>query len=260
MNAGVDVEAGTVGVRMPKHIAIVMDGNGRWAQAKHLPRTAGHHAGSKAVRRTVEYCAQQGVEVLSLFAFSSENWRRPKEEIEILMRLFMTTLKQEVKRLNENKVRLLFIGDRGAFSQALQDKIKESEQLTGENTGMTLIIAANYGGRWDICQAAERLIQQAVANNDGHLKVTEALFEDSLATAGIADPDLFIRTGGEKRISNFMLWQMAYTEFFNSAVLWPDFNKDYLREAIFAYQNRQRRFGHTGEQIESAQNNTKNEL
>ncbi len=141
----VQIKKGTE--RMPKHIAIVMDGNGRWAQAKHLPRTAGHHAGSKAVRRTVEYCAQQGIEVLSLFAFSSENWHRPKEEVDLLMRLFITTLKQEVKRLNENKIRLLFIGDRSAFSQSLQDKIKESEQLTCENTGMTLIIAANYGGR-----------------------------------------------------------------------------------------------------------------
>jgi len=236
---------------MPKHIAIVMDGNGRWAQAKHLPRTAGHHAGSKAVRRTVEYCAQQGIEVLSLFAFSSENWRRPKEEVDLLMRLFITTLKQEVKRLDENKIRLLFIGDRSAFSQPLQDKIKESEQLTCKNTGMTLIIAANYGGRWDICQAAERLIQQAVANNDRDFKVTEQLLAGCLETAGISDPDLFIRTGGEKRISNFMLWQMAYTEFFNSAVLWPDFNEDYLGEAIFDYQNRQRRFGRTGEQVDS---------
>jgi undecaprenyl diphosphate synthase len=236
---------------MPKHIAIVMDGNGRWAQAKHLPRTAGHHAGSKAVRRTVEYCAQQGIEVLSLFAFSSENWRRPKEEVDLLMRLFITTLKQEVKRLDENKIRLLFIGDRSAFSQPLQDKIKESEQLTCKNTGMTLIIAANYGGRWDICQAAERLIQQAVANNDRDFKVTEQLLAGCLETAGISDPDLFIRTGGEKRISNFMLWQMAYTEFFNSAVLWPDFNEDYLSEAIFDYQNRQRRFGRTGEQVDS---------
>jgi len=237
--------------KMPKHIAIVMDGNGRWAQAKHLPRTAGHHAGSKAVRRTVEYCAQQGIEVLSLFAFSSENWRRPKEEVDLLMRLFITTLKQEVKRLDENKIRLLFIGDRSAFSQPLQDKIKESEQLTCKNTGMTLIIAANYGGRWDICQAAERLIQQAVANNDRDFKVTEQLLAGCLETAGISDPDLFIRTGGEKRISNFMLWQMAYTEFFNSAVLWPDFNEDYLGEAIFDYQNRQRRFGRTGEQVDS---------
>jgi len=236
---------------MPKHIAIVMDGNGRWAQAKHLPRTAGHHAGSKAVRRTVEYCAQQGIEVLSLFAFSSENWRRPKEEVDLLMRLFITTLKQEVKRLDENKIRLLFIGDRSAFSQPLQDKIKESEQLTCKNTGMTLIIAANYGGRWDICQAAERLIQQAVADNDSDFKVTEQLLAGCLETAGISDPDLFIRTGGEKRISNFMLWQMAYTEFFNSAVLWPDFNEDYLGEAIFDYQNRQRRFGRTGEQVDS---------
>jgi len=245
----VQVESGEG--NMPKHIAIVMDGNGRWAQAKHLPRTAGHHAGSKAVRRTVEYCAQQGIEVLSLFAFSSENWRRPKEEVDLLMRLFITTLKQEVKRLDENKIRLLFIGDRSAFSQPLQDKIKESEQLTCKNTGMTLIIAANYGGRWDICQAAERLIQQAVADNDSDFKVTEQLLAGCLETAGISDPDLFIRTGGEKRISNFMLWQMAYTEFFNSAVLWPDFNEDYLGEAIFDYQNRQRRFGRTGEQVDS---------
>ncbi|HHZ71352.1 MAG TPA: di-trans,poly-cis-decaprenylcistransferase [Methylococcaceae bacterium] len=260
MNTVANIKGEAIGVKTPKHIAIVMDGNGRWAQAKHLPRTAGHHAGSKAVRRTVEYCVQQGVEILSLFAFSSENWRRPKEEIDILMRLFMTMLKQEVKRLNENRIRLLFIGDRSAFSQALQDKISESEQLTCGNTGMTLVIAANYGGRWDICQAAEKMIQQAVANNDRNFKVTEQLFEGYLETAGMGDPDLFIRTGGEKRISNFMLWQMAYTEFFNSAVLWPDFNEDYLREAIFDYQNRQRRFGHTGEQVESAHNNNKNKL
>jgi len=247
-----------IGVNKPRHIAIVMDGNGRWAQAKHLPRTAGHHAGSKAVRRTVEYCAQQGIEALTLFAFSSENWRRPKEEVEILMRLFMVTLDQEVKRLNENKIRLMFIGDRSAFSRALQDKIKESEQLTQQNTGMTLMIAANYGGRWDICQATEKIVQQAIATNDPNFKVTEALFESSLETAGIHDPDLLIRTGGEKRISNFMLWQMAYTEFFNSTVLWPDFNEDYLREAIFDYQNRQRRFGRTGAQVDSTKNNNKN--
>lgn len=247
----VQVESGEG--KMPKHIAIVMDGNGRWAQAKHLPRTAGHHAGSKAVRRTVESCVQQGIEVLSLFAFSSENWRRPKEEVDLLMRLFITTLKQEVKHLKGNNIRLRFIGDRSAFSQPLQDSIKESEQLTGKNTGMCLIIAANYGGRWDICQAAEKIIQQAVANNDSNFKVTEQLLEGGLETAGISDPDLFIRTGGEKRISNFMLWQMAYTEFFNSTVLWPDFNEDYLNEAIFDYQNRQRRFGCTGEQVDSKQ-------
>lgn len=247
-----------IGVNKPRHIAIVMDGNGRWAQAKHLPRTAGHHAGSKAVRRTVEYCAQQGIEVLTLFAFSSENWRRPKEEVEILMRLFMTMLNQEVKRLNENKIRLMFIGDRSAFSKTLQNKMKESEQLTQQNTRMTLIIAANYGGRWDICQAAEKIVQQAIATNDPDIKVTEALFASCLQTVAINDPDLLIRTGSEKRISNFMLWQMAYTEFFNSAVLWPDFNEDYLREAIFDYQNRQRRFGRTGAQVDSTENNNKN--
>ena len=237
----------------PRHIAIIMDGNGRWAQKRHQPRIMGHRAGVEAVRGVVEACAQSGVEVLTLFAFSSENWRRPKKEVSLLMELFMTALGREVKRLHKNNVRLRVIGDVQGFSQSLQKRIADAHALTQENSGLTLVIAANYGGRWDVTQAAKCLARRVQA---GELTVDEITPEHMAKYVSLADlpePDLFIRTGGESRISNFMLWQLAYTEFYFSDILWPDFNADELNAAIVSFASRQRRFGRTGEQVENEQ-------
>ncbi len=230
----------------PRHIAIIMDGNGRWAEKKFLPRAAGHQAGVKAVRQIVEYCAEQDVEVLTLFAFSSENWRRPKQEVSLLMDLFMTTLQREVDKLDKNGIRIRFIGDRTAFSTKLQQKINQAEQQTRKNNGLSLVIAANYGGRWDMCQAMRQLLNDPEQDTQN---VKETDIERYLSTAGLPEPDLFIRTGGEKRISNFLLWQLAYTELYFTPTLWPDFDKRALQEAINDFKSRERRFGHTGEQI-----------
>ena len=233
----------------PRHIAIIMDGNGRWAQKRMMPRIMGHHAGVKAVRRIVEYCAQEKIEVLSLFAFSSENWRRPKEEVSLLMDLFMSTLQSEVDKLDRNNIRLRIIGDKRAFSQALQDKIRSAEAQTAGNTGLTLVIAANYGGRWDITQATQAI---ARAVSEGTLSpdaITEQTINDHLQTADLPEPDLFIRSGGEERVSNFLLWQLAYTEFYFTPALWPEFDQSLLQAAIDSFKKRQRRFGHTGEQM-----------
>ncbi|MBS3963690.1 MAG: isoprenyl transferase [Methylomonas sp.] len=238
----------------PRHIAIIMDGNGRWAQKRMMPRVMGHHAGVKAVRKIVEYCAKQGIEVLSLFAFSSENWRRPREEVNLLMDLFLSTLQTEVDKLDKNNIRLKIIGDRAGFSNKLQLKIRDAEAQTASNTGLTLVIAANYGGRWDITQAVTQIvagIQNAtIAPGD----VSEALIDNYLVTAGLPEPDLFIRSGGEERVSNFLLWQLAYTEFYFTKTLWPDFDGALLQEAIASFKGRQRRFGHTGEQMLDNQN------
>lgn len=231
---------------IPRHIAIIMDGNGRWAEKRHLPRAAGHQAGVKAVRKVVEFCAEQKVEVLTLFAFSSENWRRPKQEVSLLMELFMTTLQREVKKLHENGIRLRFIGDRTAFSSSLQEKINEAELLTVDNSLLTLVIAANYGGRWDMCQAINKIL----ADKSGQeALITPQAIDANLSTGDLPEPDLFIRTGGEKRISNFLLWQLAYTELFFTQTLWPDFDQHTLQEAIDDFKTRQRRFGYTGEQV-----------
>lgn len=233
----------------PRHIAIIMDGNGRWAQKRFMPRIMGHHAGVKAVRKIVEYCAKANVEVLSLFAFSSENWRRPLEEVNLLMDLFMATLQTEIDTLDANNIRLKIIGDKAAFSDKLQAKIVSAEQQTAQNTGLTLVIAANYGGRWDITQAvrsiADKVRQGALAPH----AISEQLLEQHLVTADLPEPDLFIRTGGEERISNFLLWQLAYTEFYFTEALWPDFDQAALIEAIRSFKSRQRRFGKTGEQM-----------
>ncbi len=234
---------------LPRHVAIIMDGNGRWAKQRMLPRTAGHQAGVSAVRKTVEHCAKLGIEVLTLFAFSSENWRRPAEEVSILMRLFDRALAQEAQRLHENGIRLRVIGDRGAFSPHLQHRIAETEKLTVENRRMTLLIAANYGGRWDITQAAKQLAIQVEQGQLTAAKIDEKLLASHLSFAGLPDPDLFIRTGGELRISNFLLWQMAYTELYFSEVLWPDFGEKELDKALEEYARRERRFGHTSEQL-----------
>jgi undecaprenyl diphosphate synthase len=234
---------------IPQHVAIIMDGNGRWARARHLPRTAGHKQGVTATRRVVESCARQGVETLTLFAFSSENWQRPQTEVRTLMELFFATLRSEVRRLARNRIKLRFIGEREGFSEKLQQEIRSAEQLTASGAGMVLNIAANYGGRWDITQSVRRLVDQAVQGRLKAADITPELIAGQLSTAHQREPDLFIRTGGEKRISNFLLWQLAYTELYFTDILWPDFQEEALALAFSSYANRQRRFGKTGEQV-----------
>ncbi len=237
--------------RIPRHVAIIMDGNGRWAKQRFLPRTAGHRAGVKAVRKTVEHCVARGVRVLTLFAFSSENWRRPQQEISVLMELFVSTLEREAERLHGNGIRIRFIGDRTAFSEKLQARIVSSERLTRDNERMDLVIAANYGGRWDIVNATREIVIRVQRGElQGH-DINDALFGRYLTLAELPEPDLFIRTGGERRISNFLLWQLAYTELFFTPTLWPDFDEKLLDHAIDDFATRQRRFGYTGEQVES---------
>ncbi len=243
-NAGLITENG-----LPRHIAIIMDGNGRWAQKRFMPRAFGHQAGVKAVRKIVEHCANQGIEVLTLFAFSSENWRRPKEEVSLLMKLFVETLKREINTLDKNDICLRFIGDRSAFPDTLQQIMAEGETKTNDNKALTLVIAANYGGHWDMCQAYQKVVDKMAAGELTKQSVSPQLIEEHLSTAGLPDPDLFIRTGGEKRVSNFLLWQLAYTELYFTETLWPDFNQNSLDDAINSFKGRQRRFGHTGEQI-----------
>ena len=236
-------------MNIPRHIAIVMDGNGRWARAKHRPRFMGHKKGVEAVREIVKTCSEMGVECLSLFAFSSENWKRPEEEIKNLMSLFMLALEREAKALARNNVRLQIIGDLSNFSEKLQRKIKQVEDLTSDSKGLRLIIAANYGGRWDITRSSRRLVEKVISGDLSVQSLSEQEISSGLTTAGLPDPDLFIRTGGEKRISNFLLWQMAYTELYFTDVLWPDFDREELQKAILDYSSRQRRFGKTSEQV-----------
>ncbi len=235
--------------QLPQHIAIVMDGNGRWAQQRSLPRTMGHREGAKAVRRIVQACSEHGIAVLTLFAFSSENWRRPQWEVEVLMRLFLTTLRGEIRRLDAANVRLRFIGDRGAFSEILQDHIAQAEQRTAANTGLTLVIAANYGGRWDIAQAGRRIADEVKAGRLQPGDVTTDLVHRYTCLSDLPEPDLLIRTGGEQRISNFLLWQMAYTELYFTDCLWPDYDVGDLESACAVFASRQRRFGQTADQI-----------
>lgn len=235
---------------IPRHIAIVMDGNGRWAQQRKRPRLFGHHRGAEAVRSTVKACSKLAVECLTLFAFSSENWKRPEEEVEGLMSLLMTALNREAKGLVKHGVRLKFIGDVQGFSPKLQDKIKQVEALTADGGGLLLQIAANYGGRWDIVEAAKALAEKLASNR----QLTEAAISEELSTKGVPDPDLFIRTGGERRISNFLLWQLAYSELYFTDLLWPDFGEEALMDAIRDFSGRQRRFGMTGEQVKEGSN------
>lgn len=234
----------------PQHVAIIMDGNGRWAKKRGLPRFAGHKTGVDSVRKIVSACGEHGVKVLTLFAFSSENWARPEKEVGVLMELFLTALKQEVKKLHRNNVRLQVIGGLDAFSEKLQRRIAEAEAMTADNDGLTLVIAANYGGRWDVTQAVRRLYQDIEAGKKSIDNVSEDDISQYLALADLPEPDLFIRTGGEQRISNFLLWQLAYTELYFTDTLWPDFNKDAFEEALASFNRRQRRFGRTGEQVE----------
>ncbi|MGH8714111.1 MAG: polyprenyl diphosphate synthase [Casimicrobiaceae bacterium] len=231
---------------IPRHIAIIMDGNGRWAKQRMLPRVAGHRKGVEAVRATVRSCIEQGVEYLTLFAFSSENWRRPADEVSILMQLFLRALEQEVAKLDDNDIRFKVIGDVSRFEPRIRDLIAAGEAVTEGNSRLTLTVAANYGGRWDIAQAAQRLLAAHPEAVRGF--ATEAL-EPYLSMAYAPEPDLFIRTGGEQRISNFLLWQLAYTEFYFTDLLWPDFDADALRAAIDSYRQRERRFGRTSEQL-----------
>ena len=233
----------------PRHIAIIMDGNGRWAQKRFMPRAVGHQAGVKAVRKIVEYCANHNVEVLTLFAFSSENWRRPEAEVSLLMALFMATLQREINKLDRNDIRLRFIGDRSAFSDKLQKKMAEGEAQTQNNKALTVVIAANYGGHWDMCQAFLQVQKKMAAGELKTEDINDQLIGQYLSTADLPDPDLFIRTGGEQRVSNFMLWQLAYAELYFTATLWPDFDQNSLEDAIKSFRSRQRRFGHTSEQV-----------
>lgn len=243
------------GSEIPRHIAIIMDGNGRWARKRFLPRVAGHKRGVDTVREVVKHCANLGVEHLTLFAFSSENWRRPADEVSFLMGLFVEALKREVQKLHKNNIRLRIIGDTSRFDEKLLDQIHSSEQLTKDNTGLTLNVAANYGGRMDIMHAIQSFIRaqpEAVAKiQSGEQTLDEMLIAPHLSLSDAPEPDLFIRTGGEKRISNFLLWQLAYTELFFTDTLWPDFDTNALDEAIRSYQQRERRFGRTSEQLGS---------
>ncbi|MGE0081825.1 MAG: polyprenyl diphosphate synthase [Thiohalomonadaceae bacterium] len=238
--------------RLPRHVAMIMDGNGRWARKRFLPRFAGHQAGLETVRLMVKLCLEKGIETLTLFAFSSENWRRPPEEVGLLMDLFLNALEREVRKLNEYGVRLRIIGDRSAFGAELQRRIAEAEELTAGNTALNLVIAANYGGRWDIAQAARRL---AEAVRDGRLDpadITSDRLAGELSLADLPEPDLFVRTGGEQRVSNFLLWQLAYAELYFTPILWPDFDAAAFEDALASFAARQRRFGRTGEQVEQS--------
>jgi undecaprenyl diphosphate synthase len=234
---------------IPRHIAIIMDGNGRWAKQRMLPRVAGHRKGVEAVRATVRRCVELGVEYLTLFAFSSENWRRPADEVSILMQLFIRALEQEVVKLDTNGIRFRVVGDIARFEKRIRDLIAAGEDRTAGNDRLTLTVAANYGGRWDIAPAVQKLIAADPAAARGF--APEAL-DPYLAMAYAPEPDLFIRTGGEQRISNFLLWQLAYTELHFTDVLWPDFDAQALGTAIASYQQRERRFGRTSEQLREA--------
>ena len=238
--------------RIPRHIAIIMDGNGRWASRRHLPRFAGHRAGVKVVENLVRYCGQCGTQILTLFAFSSENWRRPAEEVGLLMGLFVTALEHQVKRLHENNVRLRIIGERSAFNSKLQRSIAKAETLTEHNSGLKLNIAANYGGRWDVTQAARSVAERVVRGELRIDDISPELLGESLTLSDLPEPDLFIRTGGEQRVSNFLLWQLAYSELYFTDVLWPDFDHKAFEKVLASYAGRQRRFGRTGEQVANA--------
>ncbi len=234
---------------VPRHIAIIMDGNGRWAKQRFMPRVVGHQRGVETVREVVKACRNQGVEYLTLFAFSSENWRRPADEVRFLMDLFLKMLEREVSKLHDNNIRLKIIGDRSRFDDKLNRHIAEAEQLTQHNTSLTLTVAANYGGRWDMLQAVQAMLQ---AHPELANEFAEEDFTPYLSMHYAPEPDLFIRTGGEQRISNFLLWQCAYTELYFTDTLWPAFDEAALHLAIQSYQSRERRFGRTSAQLDEA--------
>ncbi|ARB45567.1 polyprenyl diphosphate synthase [Alloalcanivorax xenomutans] len=234
---------------LPRHVAIIMDGNNRWARQRDLPGVEGHRAGEATVREVIRRAARRGIEVVTLFAFSSENWRRPEDEVQHLLALFVHALGARVAELHENGIRLRFIGERSAFNDGLRRGMAEAEQLTANNDGMTLAIAVNYGGQWDLTQAARRVAQQV---RDGELaveQITDAELGRHVSLADLPPPDLLIRTGGEQRLSNFLLWQAAYSEFYFTPTLWPDFDGQALDRALADYASRQRRFGRSGEEV-----------
>ncbi|MEQ1581381.1 MAG: polyprenyl diphosphate synthase [Steroidobacteraceae bacterium] len=233
---------------VPRHVAVIMDGNGRWAAARSLPRHAGHRAGLKSVRAAIETCAKAGVEVLTLFAFSSENWKRPRDEVSLLMSLFLEALDREISDLHKNGIKVRFIGDLTQLSTALQGRMRDAELLTRGNSRLTVLIAMAYGGRWDITQAAQSLARQCAAGTLAPEQIDEERLAGELALDGLPDPDLFIRTGGDQRISNFLLWNLAYTELYFCDALWPDFGDAELRLALEQFASRERRFGLTSEQ------------
>ena len=235
----------------PRHVAVIMDGNGRWARQRSLPRHSGHRAGVKSVRAIVENSARHGVEYLTLFAFSSENWRRPEEEVGMLMSLFLEALRREVAELHKNDVRLTFIGERERLDAKLIERIRNAEALTADNTGLRLQVAVAYGGRWDIVEAARSVAARAASGEISADSIDEATFAAELQLGTAPDPDLLIRTGGEQRISNFLLWNLAYAELWFSDVLWPDFGATEFEAALAHFAQRQRRYGHTGEQLEA---------
>ncbi|MDH4174706.1 MAG: polyprenyl diphosphate synthase [Betaproteobacteria bacterium] len=235
---------------VPRHVAVIMDGNGRWARQRHLPRIAGHKRGVEAVRATVQACAERGVQYLTLFAFSSENWRRPADEVALLMQLFYIALTSEVEKLHRNGIRLRVVGDLSRFDARMRTLIEQGERTTAANARLTLTVAANYGGRWDILQALSRLLREHPEAARGPIE--EAQLAPYLAMSYAPEPDLFVRTGGEQRVSNFLLWQLAYTELYFTQTLWPDFDAAALDAAIASYARRERRFGRTSEQLEEA--------
>ncbi len=234
----------------PKHIAIIMDGNGRWATQRGLPRSAGHKKGVNSLRDIVKFCAKKHIENLTVFAFSSENWKRPRQEVDLLMELFISALKNEVEELNKNNVVLKFIGDRHQFPEKLVNMVESSEKKTKLNTGLNLFVAANYGGRWDIINACQKIADDVKQGKLEPENISDSEMISYLSLSGYPEPDLFIRTGGEQRISNFLLWQCAYSELYFCDELWPDFNEEQLLKAIEWFEGRQRRFGLTMEQIE----------
>jgi len=233
---------------VPRHVAVIMDGNGRWAKKRFMPRIAGHKQGLEAVRETVKSCIELGVEYLTLFAFSSENWRRPVEEVSMLMQLFMLALEREVAKLHQNGVRLKVVGDLARFDDKLVRMIEQAEGKTSTNTKLTLTIAANYGGRWDILHAIQAMLRE---HPEKALTFSEEDFAPYLSLHYAPEPDLFIRTGGEQRISNFLLWQLAYAELYFTDTLWPDFDRQALEKAIDSFRQRERRFGRTSEQLKA---------
>ena len=237
---------------VPRHVAIIMDGNGRWATERHLPRVAGHARGVGAVRNIVEACSVAGVEFLTLFAFSSENWRRPADEVSYLMTLFKQVMRREVSKLAKRGVRLRIVGDVAGFDAALQSKIREAEAITAANTGLQLTVAANYGGRWDILNAMRTMLQEHPHLRERPELIDEQHLTPYLALSYAPEPDLFIRTGGEQRVSNFAIWQLAYTELYFTDGYWPDFNAESLHKAFEWYRRRERRFGRTSAQLASA--------
>ncbi len=236
---------------VPQHVAVIMDGNGRWARKRGLPRHAGHRAGVKSVRAIVENAAQRGIRYLTLFAFSSENWNRPKEEVSKLMGLFVEALRREVDELHKNNVRLRFVGARHQLNDGLVAKIAEAEERTASNTGLELLVAVAYGGRWDIVEAVREISAAAAAGELSPEEISEEAIADRLQLAGVPDPDLLIRTGGEQRISNFLLWNLAYSELLFPDVLWPDFTDKHLDDALAHFSKRERRFGATGDQVKA---------